>query len=317
MKQLILPRIPGVLLFVCIWLAVWCQPELRLVLVDQLGTNRIPVAGPFGIGTYVFDPSLEDIASRYPNDENIAVESASRRLGFEYGSRTLQHGYTPRLQAYDAVIRRFPNQAWIIALRLCETMQSFQSARLAGDFDNRNPPPYTTPSPEKSTTPPNFTPAQLQASIDLAYQGRKLESDNCFFDWALVRLLMDGYRDDEAYRVLHEGSRKLRYDDHGYDQIAANIARQERMGQVSMEHKFMLMGTKLDPHYKCFRSLARLMAWQAWKAERLGDYNKSIRLGDDMAHLAAPMMRGRNDAMGGIVAMAIEIIRLGHGSLLA
>jgi hypothetical protein len=148
----------------------------------------------------------------------------------------------------------------------------------------------------------------LQQAIDVAQRGRRLEPDNSFYDWALMYFYFAGYRDAEAYRVLEEGSRKPRYDDHSYDEAISAIAAHEKVRPLLWEEKMNLSSEIRFLQFAKSRELARLVSWQMWKAEKRGDHARAIEVRFNFARLCQPMLQGRNPLITGLVGMACRSI---------
>jgi hypothetical protein len=287
----------GLALFTVIWLIVLWVPQLRVLFtVQTLGSS-------IGLQQYAWTPrfeadafSFDKLAEQHPNDVNVLLQKAHHGNSRE-GTRAL-----------DALLRQFPNDKLLIAVRLKRSLSWMKHDRLAGDFSNPNPPPYATPSPEKSNRPPNFTPQELQQAINVAQRGQQLEPDNSYYDWALIYFYMAAYRDEEAYRVLSRASRKPRFDDHSYDETISAIAAHERVRPVLWEEKLGFASAITLPHYAKFRELARLVSWQMWKAEQRGEHARAIAVRSDFARLCRPMMQDRSTIIAGLVARACQAI---------
>src|SRR5579862_6252800 len=102
--------IPLVLLAVA-WVAILANRELR-------GMLRVEVVGDSKVGVwpeYPWTPRLEGrdydpdrLTARFPNDPQVAAYAAER----------LPYGTNDRARAFDVLMHRFPDQAWIAARRL-------------------------------------------------------------------------------------------------------------------------------------------------------------------------------------------------------
>ncbi|HEX8237711.1 MAG TPA: hypothetical protein VF600_17340 [Abditibacteriaceae bacterium] len=287
----------GIALFAAIWFVVLCVPQLRLLFSVQTKGSSL------GLQQYPWTPRFEDeafspekLAQQYPNDLDILLMKAH------------QGNSKAGTQAIDALLRRFPNDKLLIAVRLKRSLGWMRHDRLAGDLSNPNPPPYATPSPEKSTTPPNFTPQELQRAISVVQRGRQLEPDNSYYDWALIYFYMAAYRDEDAYRVLSKASRKPRFDDHSYDETISTIAAYEKVRPLLWEEKLGFSSAVTLPHYAKYRDVARLISWQMWKAEQRGEHARAIAVRSDFARMCQPMMQGRNIIIAGLVGRACQAI---------
>ncbi len=311
---------PGVAAFALVWLVVLCVPSLRLMLrVQTLGSEMSLTQYPWTARFRSEEFSAQRIADAHPNDVRALAKAAENRafvaVESEYGTTLVfQNGHAKEVTAgYDRLIQRFPNQAWLIANRLRHTTRWLHDNRLAGEIENFSRTDFSTPAPETRKEPPNFTPAELNAAIAIARRGQRLEPDNSFFDWMLAILLWAGYRDDEALRVVQRGSLKPRYDDHSYDDLQATIAARELVRPLLLEEKIALSSAIASPQHARFREFARDVAWQAVKAERAGDHARALQLRGDLARLCAPMMKGRNSFITGLVARACQQVAWDNG----
>lgn len=321
----------GTISFVAIWLVVWCAPSLRQMLSAQ-------ASGAFGLrheyswladfGNREFD--FEQLATRYPDDARVQareVESRVYRSEEPQVDEAIPAGFSQRdtVAAYDRLIQRFPDQAWLLANRLRLTTLWFRDDRLAGDLEDTRPLPRTTPAPEKKPKPtsspalpaspassaltyPTFSPLELSQAIAAARKGRRLEPDNCFFDSMLAYFLMSGYRDAKALRVMDEGSRKTRFDDHTLDDVQAAIAVYERVRPLLIEEKISIAASEPLPHLSPLRHLALLLSWKAWKLERKGDHAGALRIRGALMRMSAPITQGRNILMNSFLGNACQAI---------
>ncbi|MCS6862575.1 MAG: hypothetical protein NZT92_19910, partial [Abditibacteriales bacterium] len=283
----------GIILFAAVWLVVLSVPTLRLMWRMQVrgdGAHRMMMGKPpRRLSDWLHQEKsllLKELPRRYPNDVRVLAKMAEEADG----RRTVLN--------YDRLLRRFPNNAWLVANRLRHTASWFRDDRVAGD-------PQTMPS----TPPPqqkNFTAAELAQAIAVARKGRQLEPDNSYFDWTLASFLFAAHRDAEALAVLHEGAQKPRYDDCTLQDTQASIAVRELVRPLLFEEKWSVFAALLFPHFAQHRRVARLAIWEGVKAERAGDHQRALQIYGDVARLGARMRESSHCLIQSLVAIAIE-----------
>lgn len=197
------------------------------------------------------------------------------------------------IRALDALIEKHPHEAWLMALRLLHSVENMKLGRVGGELsDSKRAQNQAAkiPSPERTKTKPNYTPAELEKCLALARRGQNLEPDNGFWDWMQVYFLMAGWRDEEAFRILKRGSHKAHFNDHRNDlQQAVRSARNAyyKAPQPPEATLFLLFNDMPDNFsaYAKQREMARIITWEGMKAQRRSDHQKALQIMTDMARL--------------------------------
>lgn len=297
----------GVRCFVLIWLVVWCMPFLRLVLVSQTArgdsllypTPPWAASGHFVDDTFTF--SNVHLHNLFPDDRDVQLSYAETS------------DYAKSVERYDAILKSRPNDTTAIAGRLRNTLGSFRDDLVAGALEETSPflPTIGAPiGPISKPTPaptPTYTKTELGRAITVAQNGRKLEPQNNFYDWALIYFLLCAHRDNDAFRVLDTASRKTHYDDHLNDSIAATIRAQERVRPLLVEEKYVAFAAALLPHLAKMRHAARLLSWKAWQLQGGGDFKNALEIRSDLARLSHRSLNQRGFIITSLVARGCVI----------
>lgn len=297
----------GIALIVAIWLVVLSVPSLRLMPQIQLQRSHMSgmLVGWCGFWSE-FRPqphSYRPLSARYPNDPRVQAKVLEwdnlPQQVHESEDEILSRGKA-LTQGYDQLLQRFPDNLWLIANRLRFTCLWFKDDRLASDWDK--PVSGYHPESEKKT----FTPVELAQAIAVAEKGRRLEPDNCYFDWMLAYFLFAGYRDKEALAVLHGGAQKPRYDDYVHKDLQISVAVCELMRPLLSEEKVIIAESLAAPHFKAPHRTSRLAVRKGVQAERAGDHQRALQLYADVARLGGRMEEGNHHQIGVLVGTAIQ-----------
>lgn len=281
-------------------------PPLRDTFLTQLhgdGYYRGWAHGPVPKMEPDFDPG--EIDTENTTDPRVlAVTAASRDNGF---GRSL-----------DPLIKRHPNETWLLARRLQMSVEKMRLDRTGGELSDsklKQNQAAKRPSPERLNVKPNFTPADLEKCIALAKQGQKLEPDNAFWDWMLVYFLLSGWRDEEAWPFLESGSHKAHFNMHQSDWLLAERATREafygrqQTPEASLGERIY---THNMPSYGPQREMARIIVWQGVKAQRRGDHQKALRIFTDTARMHYTAEREAFQYMDALVYRAMALVALGR-----
>lgn len=278
-------------LFLCLlcWLLILLVPSLRQMFWIQISGQSNFQNGWRGLYDVTwqedFEESLKrnDLPSRFPNDVHILAVQAGEVYWRE---KALRYG-----RAFDPLIRRFPEHSWLIAWRLQDASAQMRPERLAGelsdpDFESNKAAGIASPERDKKNL--NFTQAELEEAIALARLGQKREPDNGFFDWMETCFLLMAWRDEEAWRALSRGSRKPKFDNHTRQWMLAHLTAWEAYlnRPLLWEEKNLLRYGPLDNSgNSILRERARIIAWEAIKAKRRGQHDKSLQIRSDLLRL--------------------------------
>jgi len=310
------------------WLVVLAVPALRMLLrVQIMGSEYAPVQAftplpditLFGINLKPLPPTRRELAARFP--DNAAVQIKAPEKKGDWGIE-LQEG----LRRYDRLLERRPRDLWLLSNRLRIGVLALEDGRVAGDFEKaprgggvpgiysdyatpwwRGPLPiagvgspdedefYGVYRPSSSTTEPprkNFTSAQLKHLIALAERGRRLEPDNCYFDWVLACFLFAARRDADALDVLHAGTRKPRFDSHLKDDMREAIGVAELARPLLIEERIGVATSQYLDNSDKYRHVTHLALWPGVRAESAGDHARALTIYSDVARIGARMQDG-------------------------
>lgn len=303
----------GLAAFFVAWLVVLIVPETRHVFQHQIrgfgGFSQQAQALPLVTKELVPQPpSFAQLAPRYANNVGVQLMTAEEQqlATGEYSSYSRSAA-----KAYDATIRKFPDVAWLLASRLRLTLSWLAlSNRTAGELDAEKLrlPNGQTRFTFRKPLPNNWTQADLNAAIEVARRGQKLEPDNGYFDVMLSYLLLADNRDAEALRVLATLKNKPRYDEHIWEDNAAHIAAKRLRYPNLFEDDIAQAAGTLFPHFAPFREMARVLTWKGIQRERAGDHAGALQLYDDVSTLGARMSGGSTTFIGFLVGKAIQQI---------
>lgn len=306
----------GLALFIVPWLIILCVPTLRLML-------RVQVQGSDLMTEYSSDGNSsaatraerlhQQLAARYPNDTRVQGRNleASYHASISVAPRPFSQApdgtvlkqqtlsFKQAISDYDALIHRFPGQAWLIANRVRFTTRQPLNNRVAEGLQ-------TPPTASLPPTPMAFMPSELEQTIAIAQQGQRLEPDNSFYDWIIAQCLYGLRRDDEALAVLHQAAAKPHYDAHLEDDLQAEIATRQLARPLLSEEKLMVMAGELLPHYAGHRQTARLAVAAGVRAERAGDHQQALTIYYDVARLGAVIRKDDYFLIGRLVGIAIQ-----------
>lgn len=312
-------RWPLFLCFAC-WLIVLLFPALRQMLFIQLSGRsevfRPWTHGPFTYGTLPFafgslwSSNPMQVKERFPDDPRVSAIAIEEGRGYrDNDTRAL-------LKDYDALIRRFPQENWLIARRLIRTIEWMKLNRMGGEFSDpfvENNRAKGIPSPERYKEPPNYTPKELEDALEIARLGAEREPDNAFYDWLQFYLLMMNWRDKEAWPLLARGSHKKDYNMHGREWVKARIALLEmELGRPLLwEEKLSVGGSTPNSIFSKERALGRIVEWEGLKAgRRRGDHSEALQIYTDMARLQALHAKRSYSIIESLVAQALLSLAL-------
>ncbi len=258
------------------WLAVLLVPALRHSFFAHLRGDSF-----YGSWQYGGLPQITEQV--LPSAENYADDAQVQAVVLEP-----HYEYTKvDKEVFDSLVKRFPDQTWLIARRLKSAALYLRHNRLPGEFSGGYNAAKKTagwPPPERLGTKPNFTSDELEKYVALARHGQKLEPDNDYFDWMEIYFLLSSWRDDEAWRVLDRAAQKARFDSHERDWKQVQIAAHEKLWQrpLSWEEK-LLIERRFD--YPSTRAMGRIILWEIVKMRRRGDHKKALRNYDNVLRL--------------------------------
>lgn len=319
---------PAVWLLLGCWLLILLAPPLRsLFWIQASGRGewyRGWMWGPFPGGQTEM-LSSDELAKRFPDDPRILAVAVDKQMGssiFGLAPTSINDldrpGYLSfqrnQVRDYDALIRRFPQENWLVARRLQATIATMRQDRVGGKFSDPDEARGQKGLSPERVGKPNYTPQELNEAIAVARLGQKREPDNAFYDWTLFYFLMIGWRDDEAWRVLAKGSHKPRFDAHHSEWTQALVAAHEaKWGRpLLVEESLGAQAIILFPIFARDREMGRIIEWEGLKAGRKrGNHAKALQIYTDSARLNALHARQSYSGIEALVAHAMVAIVMG------
>lgn len=165
-------------------------------------------------------------------------------------------------------------------------------------------------TPSLTAPPP---PADLLAEFDrFAQQGARLDPDNAYFPMMRAVGLFAARRDQEALRALRQASRCTRWDDYRWDESMARIA----LLRAAFGHSPALVAATADalavfPHLGELRSLARVVLYFAYRAERAGRQQEGAELRLALFRCGHLMRVHASSPVANLTGMALSAIATG------
>jgi len=297
-KKIFAHRI-GLFVFCAIWLIVLTVPSLysnwrhNLLTIDAYNYKTPHYAQPLGYLDYLAGKlPFPRAAGQNPDDPRVQVYSLQMQ------GKDIRSEFAP-------IIRKFPNQAWIVGLRLRYGVLGRYYRRTFAGLD-----PSAPKSANRRKEKGYATPAQIESDIAMAKLGRRLEPDNAFFDWMLAQSYLEANRDAEALAALSEGAKKPRYSDYARDEMLGRIAirQKEQAIPLTIEQKISISAATFFPHYQPHRNAARFAVAKAAAMERAGDHRGALQLYGDIARIGSVMRNNSYTYIGSMVGQAIQAI---------
>jgi len=328
------------LVLVVIWAVVLLVPAFnyyfRLQVRDESEMNTILAILPSPQNTPNF---WEKTARRFPENRDILYQAAMERpiseiKGEKYSS---DESYQPfrlarnlppsvvfpgrmaaderneRVRRIGLIRQKFPEDAFLVAAEIRARLFSLERERIGGELSDgtpkdKRPPGYV--SPESNGEKVNFAPVDFEKAIALCRLGQKLEPENGYFDWMECYFLMHSWRDAQALKALEAVGRKKNYDDHLSNDKRAEInALSIVWGRPLLyEEKAVLLSSHINAQNSRYRELARVLAWEAIKAQRRGDQTQAFRIAVALGRATTPMWNNSQSYIDGMVAKAIGAI---------
>lgn len=278
-------RFGSVILLVVIWAGVLLTPKLRLILGSQIASFQ-----NWDVRTQREKVELKKLVQEYPNDPRIlavrveTIPNAERIEGFQKA----------RLHNYDALIKKFPREAWLIKNRL--------RFSVLGVFD------IDTGMKYQSQPKSWLSQTEILQALKIAEGGARLEPENSFYDWMRAIFFFGLKRPQDALRALHEGARKPHFDD-GVDADMKNkLAVQALQGAQLWEDRNLTLAAIMLPHYAPIRTANYGAVWQATLAERQGNHQRALEICGDQMRLAEIMRHDSKLVISELVAQNLSII---------
>ncbi len=328
----------GIGIVIAVWLLILLVPSLnsyfRLQVRNESGTGAIPVMMPSPKHTPNF---WEKAARRFPGERDVlylaALErpvSETERAGYElfteptpidanlpaslvFPGRMAADAREERIRRVELLRQRYPEDAFLIATAIKLRLATFQSERISGELSDprrREKGFVRHASPERRKEKTNFSPADFEKVIALCRLGQKLEPDNGYFDWMESLFLFHSWRDEEALKALETVGRKSYFDDYsGAEKLAEVNALSLAWGRSRLyEEKTGAFSWNELAQRSRHRELARIISWEAIKAQRRGDRVQAVRIVTALARASGRWRDYSSDDAGASTAILIEEI---------
>lgn len=324
----------GVVVLLGIWLIILGVPELRLLCRMQVrGSEYAPTTAftTTAFTPFVFRPPIAptagELARLYPHSIEARAKAPAQRGDGELPIAVAR-------QRYDMLLREHPHNLWLLATRLRMAVQELKDGRRAGGFEpqtynsnltdwptvglaraipdnssdngSNSPPPPGVPSRPTPLRPRSIA-VQVQQAIALAERGRKLEPNNCFYDWVLTYFLFAAHRDADALAALEAGARKPYYDSHLKDEIRAAVAVGELAHPLAFEERRSIAAAQYEEHHDKLTHLIWLVEWAGILAERRGDDAQALRIDSAMANIGARMQTVRTPRWEAVEGLMLQL----------
>jgi len=334
----------GIGIVVAVWLLILLVPSLnayfRLQVRNESGTGAIPVTMPSPKHTPNF---WEKAARRLPGERAVLYRAAlerpireTERAGYAllgdlldnlsdeptpfdanlpastvFPGRMAKNARDERIRRIGLLCQKYPDDAFLIATAIKLRLATFQSERLAGELSDprrREKGFVRHASPERRKEKTNFTPADFERVIALCRLGQKLKPDNGYFNWMESLFLFHSWRDEEALKALETVGRKSRYDDYsGAEKLAEVNALSLAWGRPLLyEEKAGVLSWNELAQYSRHRELARIISWEAIKAQRRGDRAQAVRIVTALARASGRWRDHSSDDISASTAILIE-----------
>jgi hypothetical protein len=216
------------------------------------------------------------------------------------------------LSAIDQLIEKYPDTAWLPALRLRITLAVFTTNRLGGELSD----PYFPdnlkagkPSPEiSSAVKRNFSNSDLAAALKICALGEKREPQNSYYNWIESCLYWMSWQDDKARQALREGAAKSEWNSHLRDFYIATeqgYSQAVRRPLLAQEKIWIINAAPIFEALERYREDARIIIWSAIKDRRAGNNARALQTLSDTHHLMYLAGRSSNYPTNYLVANAI------------
>ncbi len=201
--------------------------------------------------------------------------------------------YSEALRRLHILVEKYPDDIALKAMYLRSALP-LRTGRVGGEMADvklRENRAAGRPSPEVAPEPPEYTAVDLQQALDVCEAGRKLDPDNAFFDWMKCIFLMLSWRDEQAFQALEAAGSKTFANDYNLVDIDRRMQALATVLQrpLTLEERQLHMREHPLPVLGRYLSHARLIAWQAVKAQRRGDMEQAWHITAGLMRVAALM----------------------------
>jgi hypothetical protein len=275
----------GLILVIVIWAGVLLTPQLRLLLRAQ----SEPLPNWMNNKFYATENSLASIVRRHPNDPRVLAAQVEDLSGVD-----LSENYRKiQMKKYDALIKRFPDELWLIQNRLRLSMLGGLAID-TGDFKK----PANRETRWLSRT-------EILQALKIAELGDRRDPQNSFYDWMRATFLFSLKRNEDAMLALQQGAQKARYDDGVLVDGRIRLEVLAMQSPLLWEERVRETLGLLLPHYARMRNTNLAAIWRGVLAERKGDHKSALKIYDAQMSLCRMMWRDSSVVLGTMVARAM------------
>jgi len=291
-----------------IWIIIFAAPPLRsrLILMWRGGPQMRFTVIPSGYP----DNFWPVLATQNPQNAALQFMIAITRKSPFADTINLTD-----LSTIDQLIEKYPNAAWLPALRLRITLATFTTNRLGGELSDTSFPDNLKagkPSPEiSSTVKRNFSNQDLQAALSICHLGEKSEPQNGYYNWIESCLYWMSWQDDKARQALHDGAVKSGWNNHQQDFYIATeqgYSQAVRRPLLAQEKILIINAAPIFRAFARYRENARILTWSAIKARRAGNDARALQTLSDTHHLMYLAGRSSNYPIDYLVTNTIMAI---------
>lgn len=248
-------------------------------------------------------PALHQAANRHPNDFALQwADATTRGVAAIPNAESDKPDYSPVARELNGVAARFPDQPAIYAA-LIRYDVSGDLYRPEGDLLSGKAP---QPEDKRRNT---ISSEQLQAVVQAAEQGEKLDPDNAYFPFMRAWGLFAMQRDSEALDAVLRAGAKSRWEDYATEEVRARWRlEREAFGERGAWSKFVILSETPYPHDAKIRQAARIVAYKAVEAEQAGRTEEGFALRHALMHTGSLMRVQSRTMIGSLVGIAITAI---------
>ncbi len=274
------------------------QPVLRRTLAVQLLGHSPLYAGyghvPFlsgSLSVWRLDDAAQQTSSFSDHDPQSEVALFLENAMSMTTTRGSQAASSPEefsrdlCHKIDEIRRRFPdakNTVWLCALRAQWGLLWMRHNRLAGEMTDPDWKLHRAQGiapPEKGNWAPNFTQRDVTEALEAVGQGARVEPNNAYWDWLRAQYLTYIGHDPEAWQALENGARKTRFEAHNREVMQGYVAAYEKtLGRPLLPEEINVVRQTARDFSFLGRGMARILAWQALKAQRRGQHDQALKI---------------------------------------
>ncbi len=292
----------GLTLFVACWLLVLLIPSWRQDAREQWGNE-----------TWSFESSTRGLtrekiavlASRFPDDLTAQLEglNAQYQTNAPHRSATQARARKEQLfEGYAELSRRFPRENEIRKAWLRDVTRGPLEIEPASTYAAFRP--HDRPEKEKTW----LSNARLEAAINAAREGARIEPQNSFFPWMECALHFALKRPTDAIKALHRASNCTHFDDGTMQTTRRRLELLGRVQNIGWSEKWHVMSGLLLPHFAQIRASARAAMEISRQAHQRGDKVRALQIAATVARAGATISDSKSYVLAVLVGDAIQQI---------